>query len=141
MRSRPVRLTDKPIKILRPLLEAADAKWPGYRDAVLAASTAADDERYVEISQSEYANIWNRFGIVLPRSANRPTKSWKYVKLGDAVERLLSGVGITKQFVEKITRKPCGCPARQKWLNQWGFQKQAQLDRFLRIVARWYGIG
>jgi len=134
-------MSDSSVKILRSTLEVADKRWPGYRDAVLSAAIADGDTKYVSISKSEYAKIWNQFGMVLPKSVARPGKAWRYVKLGDAVERLLSSVGITKELVQKITRKPCGCPARQKWLNQWGFQKQAQAERFLRMAARWYGIG
>lgn len=38
--------------------------------------------------------------------------------VGDAVERGLSSVGITKERVEKLTGKPCGCGERKVWLNE-----------------------
>jgi hypothetical protein len=53
---------------------------------------------------------------------------------------MLSSIGITKELVQRITRKPCNCPARQKWLNQWGYEKQAQVERIVKKAARWYGI-
>jgi hypothetical protein len=40
--------------------------------------------------------------------------------LGDYVEMALSSVGITKERVEKITGKPCGCGKRQEALNRLG---------------------
>jgi len=40
--------------------------------------------------------------------------------LGDYVEKVLSSVGITKERIERVTGKPCGCGARQKALNSFG---------------------
>ena len=40
--------------------------------------------------------------------------------LGDYVEKALTAVGITKERVEKITGKPCGCGKRQEALNRLG---------------------
>jgi hypothetical protein len=70
----------------------------------------------------------------------RPNVRLPRVALGDALERMLSSIGITKELVQRITRKPCNCPARQKWLNQWGYEKQAQVERIVKKAARWYGI-
>ena len=62
------------------------------------------------------------------------------VAVGDAVERMLSAVGITKERVQEWTRtKDCGCPKRQQWLNQWGYAQQEKLERVLNRAARWYG--
>ena len=63
------------------------------------------------------------------------------VAIGDAVERVLTAVGVTKERVQQWTgSKDCGCKRRKGWLNKWGYEKQAQLERLLQIVARWYGI-
>ena len=62
------------------------------------------------------------------------------VAVGDAVERMLSAVGITKELVQEWTRtKDCGCTKRQQWLNQWGYAQQDKLERVLNKAARWYG--
>lgn len=63
------------------------------------------------------------------------------IAVGDVVERTLSSVGITKELVERITRRPCGCPARQKWLNQWGYARQRELARAVTKAAKIAGFG
>ena len=40
--------------------------------------------------------------------------------LGDMVAAGLSAVGITKERVSKALGRPCGCPKRQKRLNELG---------------------
>ena len=40
--------------------------------------------------------------------------------LGDAVESVLSSVGITKERVSRLVGRPCGCEGRKKRLNQIG---------------------
>jgi hypothetical protein len=61
--------------------------------------------------------------------------------LGDAVEWLLTSVGITATRVQRWTRTAdCGCKARAAWLNQWGYRQQAKIERILNRAARWYGI-
>jgi hypothetical protein len=73
-------------------------------------------------------------------ASNKPATT--HVAVGDLVERMLTGVGITKQLVQQWTRtKDCGCKARQQWLNRWGYKKQDQIERLLNKAARWYGIG
>ena len=63
------------------------------------------------------------------------------VRLGDAVERMLTAIGITEARVLQWTRlKDCGCKARARWLNQWGFEQTARMERLLNRAARWYGI-
>ena len=63
------------------------------------------------------------------------------VAVGDLVETMLTSVGITKERVQAWTRtKDCGCKKRQTWLNQWGFEKQEQVERLLNKAARWYGL-
>jgi hypothetical protein len=43
--------------------------------------------------------------------------------------------------VQRLTRTTdCGCKARQRWLNQWGYRQQERMERLLNRAARWYGI-
>jgi hypothetical protein len=64
------------------------------------------------------------------------------VAVGDLVERMLTGIGISKTRVQQWLRvKDCGCAKRQKWLNQWGYKQQDKFERVLNRAARWYGIG
>lgn len=63
------------------------------------------------------------------------------VAVGDAVEKMLTSVGITKERVQEwLQTKDCGCKKRKGWLNQWGYEKQEQIERILNKAARWYGI-
>lgn len=63
------------------------------------------------------------------------------VAVGDVVERMLTGMGITKERVQEwLNTKDCGCSRRKGWLNQWGYEKQEQVERILNKAARWYGI-
>ena len=63
------------------------------------------------------------------------------VAVGDLVETMLTSVGITKELVQRLTRtKDCGCKARQRWLNQWGYRQQDRIERLLNKAARWYGV-
>jgi len=71
-----------------------------------------------------------------------PSASLPRIAVGDLVERMLTGIGITKEFVRRLTRtKDCGCKTRQRWLNQWGYRQQDRIERVLNRAARWYGIG
>ena len=61
------------------------------------------------------------------------------VAIGGAVERLLTAIGITKERVQEWTRtRDCGCAARQRWLDQWGYAQQEKLERLLNKAARFY---
>lgn len=63
------------------------------------------------------------------------------VAVGDLVETMLTRCGITKELVQRLTRtKDCGCKARQRWLNQWGYKQQDRMERLLNKAARWYGV-
>lgn len=44
--------------------------------------------------------------------------------LGDFIEKVLSCAGITKERVQSVTGKPCGCQKRQKAMNAWGYRFQ-----------------
>lgn len=41
--------------------------------------------------------------------------------LGDAAEKALSAVGITKERVERWLGRPCKCRQRQEKLNRFGY--------------------
>ena len=63
------------------------------------------------------------------------------VDVGNLVERMLTGVGITKERVQAWTRlKNCGCASRQRWLTRWGYDQQDRIERLLNKAAKWYGI-
>ena len=122
------------MRVLRSAVARKDARTPGYRAAVEAAATGGDETHY-EVPGEAYRAIVKRHGGRVLRIKPR-----RRFALGDAVETVLSSVGITKELVQKITRKPCGCPARQRWLNQWGYRQQDRLERVVKKAAKWYGI-
>lgn len=64
-----------------------------------------------------------------------PPPARKRFALGDAVERTLSAVGITPERVSRVTGKPCGCKARKRRLNEWGYRQQERLERAIARVA------
>jgi hypothetical protein len=80
-----------------------------------------------------------------PRESARkkpPKSPRRRVAVGDLVERMLTGIGISKARVQQWLRvKDCGCAKRQRWLNQWGYKQQDRIERVLNRAARWYGIG
>lgn len=66
---------------------------------------------------------------------------WQPFALGDAVERALSALGVTKERVEQWTRTAgepggCGCAARQRWLNEAGFRAQRALRNRLLVYRK-----
>jgi hypothetical protein len=68
---------------------------------------------------------------------------WRPIPIGDLVEKGLTALGITKERVEKLTRtegKPggCGCPGRQKWLNELGNRVQTDARNALLAAKRFY---
>lgn len=72
-----------------------------------------------------------------------PERPWRPFKVGDAVEKILTRVGITRERVERWTRtagKPggCGCEARKRWLNEWGDAIQLATWRTLLRVRDIY---
>jgi len=61
------------------------------------------------------------------------------VAVGGAVEKLLTAVGVTKERVQQWTQlSDCGCAARQRWLDQWGYAQQEKIERILNKAARFY---
>ena len=60
------------------------------------------------------------------------------VALGDIAERILRLFGITKERVQAITGKPCGCKKRQETMNAWGYRVQQRMAVPLAwFINRW----
>lgn len=60
------------------------------------------------------------------------------IALGDITERLLTSFGITKDRVQAVTGKPCGCKKRQESMNIWGYRVQQRLFRPMAwFINRW----
>lgn len=126
------------LRLRRPAADAIEARSPGFRAAVEAIATATDDTHYT-VPADAYRALLQQHASARPSPPS--VRRRKRLALGDAVESMLTRLGITKERVQAWTRtKDCGCAARQKWLNQWGFKKQEQLERLLQKAARWYGI-
>ena len=127
------------MKVLRSAVAAKDAYTPGYRAAVEAAATGGDSTHY-EVPREAYLVIVRQYAQA--RATVQPIRRrLPRVALGDAVERMLTSVGISKERVQQWLRvKDCGCARRAKWLNKWGYEQQDRIERVLNKAARWYGI-
>jgi hypothetical protein len=129
------------MRVLRAAVANKDTRSPGYLTAVEAAATGGDETHY-DVPRDAYLAIVRQFSP--PRVTVQTKKRQRRlprVAVGDTVERMLTSVGITKALVQRLTRtKDCGCKARQRWLNQWGFRQQDRMERLLNKAARWYGI-
>jgi hypothetical protein len=129
------------MRVLRSAVASKDARSPGYLAAVEAAATGGDETHY-DVPRDAYLAIVRQFSP--PRVTVQATKRQRRlprVAVGDLVETMLTSVGITKALVQRLTRTTdCGCKARQRWLNQWGFRQQDRMERLLNKAARWYGI-
>ena len=124
-------------RLRRAAAVARDQRQPGYLQAVEAAAFGGDSD-YLHLRPEEFRAIEARFPR--PPVVRQQGKRQRFA-LGDAVERTLSAVGITPTLVQKITRtKDCGCKARQKWLNQWGYKQQQRIEQAVNKAAKWYGI-
>jgi hypothetical protein len=126
------------MRVLRTAVASKDTRTPGYLAAVEAAATGGDATHY-DVPRDAYLAIVKQFArvAVQPKKHRIPR-----VAVGDLVERMLTGVGISKTRVQQWLRvKDCGCAKRQKWLNQWGYKQQDRIERLLNRAARWYGIG
>lgn len=117
----------KLVKILRQDVARSDLKLPGYERAVLDAASFFDD-RQILIEKNTYLRI----------AALRSTRS-HLISLGDLVEVVLRWAGVTKDRVQRLTRKSdCGCKSRQRWLNQWGYRQQERVESLLNRMLRFY---
>lgn len=124
------------LKVSRAAVAAKDKRSPGYLAAVEAAATGGDDTHY-DVPRDAYVAIVRQFSPPRPALVRR-----RRIALGDFVESSLTRFGITKELVQRLTRtKNCGCKARQRWLNQWGYRQQDRMERLLNKAARWYGVG
>lgn len=124
------------VRLRRAAAAARDQRQQGYLAAVEAAAVGGDNE-HIHLRLEDLRAIDARF----PRQRRQTQPQRKRVAVGDAVERVLSAVGITPALVQRLTRtKNCGCKSRQKWLNQWGYRQQERMERLLNQAARWYGI-
>jgi hypothetical protein len=129
------------MRVLRTAVADKDSRSPGYLAAVEAASIGGDETHY-EVPREAYLRIVRQLSppSVTVRAKKRQRRLPR-VAVGDAVEKMLTSVGITKERVQEWTRtKDCGCKQRQQWLNQWGYKQQDKLERVLNKAARWYGI-
>jgi hypothetical protein len=128
------------MRVLRAAVAAKDTRSPGYLAAVEAAATGGDATHY-DVPRDAYLAIVRQF--TKPRvTVQAKKRRLPRVAVGDLVERMLTGIGISKERVQQWLRvKDCGCAKRQKWLNQWGYKQQDKIERVLNRAARWYGIG
>lgn len=67
------------------------------------------------------------------------------VMIGDVLEKWLTSAGITKERVERLTKKVgksggCGCQQRQQWLNEKGVKLQRRLRALLERARKAYGL-
>lgn len=123
------------MRVSRAAVAAKDERTPGYLASVEAAATGGDDTHY-DVPREAYREIVERYATRHAMDRRMPR-----IAVGDLVETMLTSVGITKERVQAWTRtQDCGCKARQRWLNQWGYEKQSQIERLLNKAARWYGI-
>ena len=129
------------LRVLRSAVAAKDGRSPGYLADIEAIATGGDETHYI-VPRDAHRQVVQKYAK--PRQTGRPRVTLKRRKrfaLGDAVESELTRIGITKELVQRLTRtKDCGCASRQRWLNQWSFKKQAQLERIVEKAAKWYGI-
>jgi hypothetical protein len=126
------------MRVLRAAVANKDTRTPGYLAAVEAAATGGDATHY-DVPRDAYLAIVKQFTRVTVQAKKRRLPR---VAVGDLVERMLTGIGISKTRVQQWLRvKDCGCAKRQRWLNQWGYKQQDKIERVLNRAARWYGIG
>jgi hypothetical protein len=126
------------MRVLRSAVAAKDARSPGYLAAVEAVATGGDGSHY-DVPRDAYQAIVRQFSP--PRVNLQRRRHLPRIAVGDLVERMLSGLGISKERVQQWLRvKDCGCAKRQKWLNQWGYKQQDRIERLLNKAARWYGV-
>lgn len=61
------------------------------------------------------------------------------IRLGDAVESVLSFVGITKERVAMLSQSgTCKCDERQEALNQWGYRQQERIEAAAEKLSEFY---
>jgi hypothetical protein len=60
-----------------------------------------------------------------PHGPDKIHATCRVIGWGDYVTYYLALLGLTKQRVQWLTRKPCGCEARQEAINTWGERLRA----------------
>jgi len=67
---------------------------------------------------------------------------WRPIPIGDVVERGLTRIGLSKERVQRWTRRAgvedCGCQSRQRWLNEVGNDVQRKARAALLKARRFY---
>ena len=124
------------VRMLKAAVAEADTKHPGYAGRIAAAAIRSDDLHFY-VPRPDFESIWASYGVKF-RKPLSPRIQLRKVALGDLAEKALTAVGVTKERIQRLTRRDCGCPARQRWLNRWGFQQQQRLERFLNKAAAFY---
>ena len=66
----------------------------------------------------------------------RPPVRLPRLRVGDWIEAAASLVGITPERVQRVTRRPCGCKARQRWLNERAAAVAERAEAWLARVIR-----
>jgi len=61
------------------------------------------------------------------------------IRLGDAVEGVLTFVGITKERVAMLSKSgTCKCNERQEAWNQWGYRQQERIEAAAKTLSDFY---
>lgn len=61
------------------------------------------------------------------------------IRLGDAVESVLSFIGITKERVAMLSKSgACKCNERQEAMNQWGYRQQERAEAAAKTLSVFY---
>ncbi|NCU85313.1 MAG: hypothetical protein EBV57_04820 [Betaproteobacteria bacterium] len=123
------------MRVRRDAVNAKDRRSPGYRAAVESVAVGGDDTHY-DVPREAYVALVRQHATAVVSARRLPR-----IAVGDLVERMLTGIGISKDRVRQWLRvKDCGCAKRQRWLNQWGYKQQDKIERLLNRAARWYGL-
>lgn len=74
-----------------------------------------------------------------------PVSTPTELMIGDVLEKWLTSAGITKDRVERLTKKVgksggCGCQQRQQWLNEKGVKLQRRVRALLERARKAYGL-
>jgi len=76
---------------------------------------------------------------VVPAPSMHDVMRTPAIRLGDAVESVLSFVGITKERVAMLSKSgTCECDERQEALNQWGYRQQERIEAAAETLSEFY---
>lgn len=102
-------------------------RLPGYVAAVMAAATVTE-RGHLELADADWQRIRQEFALPAGR---RPR-----LRLGDWVAALARLMRITPERVERLTRRPCRCAARQERLNDLSARLERWIVRTLAPLRR-----